>query len=360
MTDPFDRLEETGPSVAGDQVQGLVSALSHGSGTEEAIETRERAAERLLTAVEADPTALEGYVLPLVVNLTYGSGSASAQVVRRNAAKVLLEVAETEPALFAGTVGYVVENLTFGTGSDSAMEVRTAAADLVRTLASQQPTLVEPHAERITYMLTYGTGSDTAMAVRTNAAEILATLDEQRSESPSATGSKRAEESEDGAATEQDTDRRAHSTATDPDRTYDVFLSHASEDKAAFVRPLAHELRDRGYDVWYDEFTLDVGDSLRRSINEGLARSKYGVVVLSEAFFDKEWTRRELDGLVALDIQDGTSILPVWYDIDAETVLAHSPPLADKFAVRSPNGSTDEAASALVGVLSGQDDGQGV
>ena len=69
---------------------------------------------------------------------------------------------------------------------------------------------------------------------------------------------------------------------------WDVFISHASEDKEGFVRPLAKSLRQRGLRVWYDEFTLKVGDSLRRSIDRGLARSRYGVVVISPNFLRKE------------------------------------------------------------------------
>ena len=34
---------------------------------------------------------------------------------------------------------------------------------------------------------------------------------------------------------------------------------------------LAHALKSRGLQVWYDEFSLKLGDSLRRSIDRGLA-----------------------------------------------------------------------------------------
>ena len=79
---------------------------------------------------------------------------------------------------------------------------------------------------------------------------------------------------------------------------YDAFISHASEDKEELVRPLADALVERGLKVWYDEFNLTVGDSLRRSIDKGLAKSRFGIVVLSSSFFAKNWTQYELDGLV--------------------------------------------------------------
>jgi hypothetical protein len=106
----------------------------------------------------------------------------------------------------------------------------------------------------------------------------------------------------------------------------DVFVSYASEDKDDVARPVAQELRNRGLDVWYDEFSLVVGDSLRREIERGLTVSKFGVVVLSEHFFRKEWPQRELDALTARET-GGTRgiILPVWVDgvpVEVEKALA--------------------------------------
>lgn len=65
------------------------------------------------------------------------------------------------------------------------------------------------------------------------------------------------------------------------ERDFDVFISHAAEDKDAVVRPLALSLQQRGLSVWYDEFELRVGDSLRRKIDSGIARSRFGIVVSS-------------------------------------------------------------------------------
>jgi hypothetical protein len=93
-----------------------------------------------------------------------------------------------------------------------------------------------------------------------------------------------------------------------------------------------------GLKVWYDEFTLTLGDSLRRSIDQGLAKSRFGVVVLSPSFFSKEWPQRELDGLVAKEISSGKLILPVWHNVSKEDVAAFSPILADRVAVSSDKG----------------------
>jgi hypothetical protein len=86
---------------------------------------------------------------------------------------------------------------------------------------------------------------------------------------------------------------------------WDAFISHAWEDKESFVRPLAHALTALGAAVWYDEFSLKLGDSLSASIDRGLASSRYGIVVLSKAFIAKRWPQRELQGLVAREMEGG-------------------------------------------------------
>lgn len=120
--------------------------------------------------------------------------------------------------------------------------------------------------------------------------------------------------------------------------TWDIFISHASEDKEAFVRDLANALSAMELKVWYDEFTLTLGDSLRRSIDQGLANSRFGIVVLSKSFFSKEWPQRELDGLVAKEISSGKLILPIWHNVSKDDVAAFSPILADRLAVSSDKG----------------------
>jgi len=120
---------------------------------------------------------------------------------------------------------------------------------------------------------------------------------------------------------------------------YDVFICHASEDKDSFVRPLAEALKNSHLEVWYDEFSLVIGDSLRESIDKGLSKSRYGIVVLSPAFFTKKWPIRELNGLVAREMSGENSvILPIWHNITAKQILEFSPPLADRKAVDSKNG----------------------
>jgi TIR domain-containing protein len=119
---------------------------------------------------------------------------------------------------------------------------------------------------------------------------------------------------------------------------WDLFISHASEDKDDVARPLADQFIELGLKVWYDEYTLTVGDSLRRSIDRGLASCRFGLVILSPHFLEKEWTQKELDGLVARE--DGTAkrILPVWHNVSRSDIVAFSPTLADRLGVSTAKG----------------------
>lgn len=119
---------------------------------------------------------------------------------------------------------------------------------------------------------------------------------------------------------------------------YHVFIAHASEDKEEIAKPLAAELRARGLRVWYDEFTLRIGDSLNETINRGLARSWYGVVILSPHFFQKRWPQSELNGMVAMESTGQKVILPVWHHITHQEILGYAPILADRLATNSEKG----------------------
>ena len=133
---------------------------------------------------------------------------------------------------------------------------------------------------------------------------------------------------------------------------HDVFISHASEDKDEVARPLADLLVDRGLVVWYDDFSLTIGDSLRRQIDRGLAGSRFGVVILSPDFFRKEWTQAELDGLVAKQRSNGGKVvLPIWHRITKDDVLAASPTLADVKALNTGVMTLAEIADEIGNVV---------
>jgi len=138
------------------------------------------------------------------------------------------------------------------------------------------------------------------------------------------------------------------------DTEYDLFISHASQDKDDFVEPLAGILTKMGFRVWYDDFILKVGDSISRSIDKGIARSSYGLVVLSPHFFAKQWTQRELAGLTTREVAGRKKlILPVWHNVTHEDVMEYSPTLADKKALDTRQMDLEEIARSIAEVLPG-------
>jgi hypothetical protein len=150
------------------------------------------------------------------------------------------------------------------------------------------------------------------------------------------------------AASEVDDDGDFVETTTGE---YDVFISHATEDKAEIVRPLANALVALDLRVWYDEFELRIGDSLRRKIDAGLAKSRFGVVVFSHAFFAKNWPQYELDGLVTREMTGEQVILPLWHKITKAEVIAQSPSLADKVARNTSDSTVEEIAREIADVI---------
>ncbi len=118
------------------------------------------------------------------------------------------------------------------------------------------------------------------------------------------------------------------------EQTHDVFVCHASEDKT-FVRDLCQELKNRKLRVWFDEFELTPGDSLRGSIDRGLRSSKYGIVVLSPSFFSKNWPQKELDGLVARETTGYKIIIPILHNMTIQELGTHSPTLAGRLGIKS-------------------------
>lgn len=133
--------------------------------------------------------------------------------------------------------------------------------------------------------------------------------------------------------------------------THDVFISHASEDKEDFVRPLANALINEGLNVWYDEMTLKIGDSLRQKIDKGLANSRVGLVVLSPSFISKGWTNYELDGIVTRTVSGEQVLLPIWHNITKQQVVDYSPSLADKVARSTGTHTIDEIAAEIAELI---------
>lgn len=130
---------------------------------------------------------------------------------------------------------------------------------------------------------------------------------------------------------------------------YDVFVSHAWEDKEDFVDEFVKELKKQGLKVWYDTNKLEWGDSMREKIDKGLAKSRYGVVVLSPNYIaeHKYWTKAELNGLFQVESINGKVILPIWHNLTKKQVVEYSPTIADRKAMTTALMTAEEIAIQL-------------
>ncbi|WP_290796511.1 toll/interleukin-1 receptor domain-containing protein [Flavihumibacter sp. UBA7668] len=132
------------------------------------------------------------------------------------------------------------------------------------------------------------------------------------------------------------------------EKYWDVFISHASEDKDTIVRQLADTLEKLQVKVWYDEFSLKVGDSLSRTIDDGLIKSKFGIVIISKKFLEKRWTDYEYRSLLSKEENETKVILPLWHGITQEEVKSFSLYLSDKFALDTSKMSINKLALSLI------------
>ncbi|MCF6461759.1 toll/interleukin-1 receptor domain-containing protein [Clostridium sp. Cult3] len=137
------------------------------------------------------------------------------------------------------------------------------------------------------------------------------------------------------------------------DEEYDVFISHAWEDKESFVNELVEELISMEIRVWYDKDRISWGDSMREKIDEGLRKSKFGIAVLSPNYIadGKYWTKSELDGLFQLESINGKKLLPIWHNLTKKEVMEYSPIIASRLAMNTATLTPREMAEEMKELL---------
>lgn len=118
----------------------------------------------------------------------------------------------------------------------------------------------------------------------------------------------------------------------------DFFISHAFEDKDTFVRALVNNLMLNGALVFYDEYSIKLGDSLTDSINKGISNSNHAILILSKYFFEKGWTNAELQALFNKSIREQFKMLIIYHGVNHSLVAEKYPLLADIKGVDSSEG----------------------
>lgn len=120
---------------------------------------------------------------------------------------------------------------------------------------------------------------------------------------------------------------------------YDVFISHAYEDKDSFANELAIALKRNGLKVWYSGFELRIGDSISESVNHALRAAKFSIVIISPVYLTKKWAMNELHAVFSQET-DRNRILPVLHNISVKKIQQELPVLADRYAISSGKNMT--------------------
>ena len=146
-------------------------------------------------------------------------------------------------------------------------------------------------------------------------------------------------------------------TLTDIDNSakeYDVFTSHASEDKEPLVEELVKHLEALGIRVWYDKNNIGWGDSFREKMDEGLSKARYGIIILSPDYIkdEKYWTKAELDALFQKESAAGKIVLlPIWHHLSKNEVMDFSPFIASRNALSTTTMTVSEIANQVKKVI---------
>ncbi len=135
-------------------------------------------------------------------------------------------------------------------------------------------------------------------------------------------------------------------------KEYDAFISHANKDKENFVDELYQSLEKLGISIFYDQKSLEWGDNWKDRILNGTKKAEFAIIVISENFFDREWTERELSEFLNRQSKNGQKlILPIIHNITTEELKNKYPNIADIQAIDSKKYTCDEIALMFAGQL---------
>jgi hypothetical protein len=133
---------------------------------------------------------------------------------------------------------------------------------------------------------------------------------------------------------------------------YDVFISHANKDKEDYVEDLYKSLNKLGVNIFFDKESLEWGDNWKDKILSGANKAEFAIIVISENFFDREWTERELKEFLNKQNRNGQKlILPILHRISMEQLQKKYPSVADIQAIESTQCNYDEIALYFAKIL---------
>jgi hypothetical protein len=101
-----------------------------------------------------------------------------------------------------------------------------------------------------------------------------------------------------------------NSPKTCTNRVPTAFLSYSSADRPKATE-IATRLNANGVRVWFDEWEIRPGDSLRRKIEAGIAGAEFFMVLLTSHSLRSEWVQTELDAGLVRSIEGTCTLVPL-------------------------------------------------
>jgi RNA-directed DNA polymerase len=92
---------------------------------------------------------------------------------------------------------------------------------------------------------------------------------------------------------------------------YEIFISHASEDKATIARPIFEACQKLGLKAFLDEAHIGWGDSFTTKINNALGAARTVLIVVSSHSVSKPWPIAEINTALSLEVTGEKRVLPV-------------------------------------------------
>jgi RNA-directed DNA polymerase len=92
---------------------------------------------------------------------------------------------------------------------------------------------------------------------------------------------------------------------------FDVFISHASEDKDEIARPIFEACGKLGLKVFLDEAHIGWGQSFTQKINTALGSARTVLAIVSNASVVKEWPVIEVNTALSLEVGGHKKVVPL-------------------------------------------------
>lgn len=131
-------------------------------------------------------------------------------------------------------------------------------------------------------------------------------------------------------------------------KQYDVFISHANKDKNEYVDSLNAAVRKLGVNIFYDTDVLSWGDNWKQVILEGTKSSEFAIIVISNNFFGREWTERELNEFLQQQNENRQKkVLPLLYGVSLDKLKEHYPELEEIQCIKAEEHDVEEIVILL-------------